>query len=774
MAIQSAHSCLLSPTTGMTFRRRGRRRGRNREASYAQQENRAGLLVTNELEKALAECKAQVERISQDCRRQNRRFRDVEFDLENDEDRCLFGLSKEDRDMAPSDVQRVHQIFSKPAFFIGGADSNDLVQGRLGNCWFLSALATMTTARGLIERFCVARDEQVGVYGFIFFRDTAWVTVVVDDLLFTSIPKFEELTLQEQTLYHRDKTMYNASARKGGKSLYFARSGTEGETWVPLIEKAYAKLHGDYASLKGGYSCEAIEDMTGGVTTFIPTKDILDADAFWNEELLLATQDRLFGCGFDTLDSSRSGKEDPTVNGLIGGHAYSVLRAVEVRGKRFIVLRNPWGNSEWNGPWSDGSKEWTEEWLPALKELKHTFGDDGEFVMEYTDFLDNWDLVERTRLFDESWVMSSQWLQVTARGPTMAWSFGDVSYTINIPAPTKAILVLSKLDERYFLDISGNSCWTFEFALFKKGSKEIVAQSALTRFYLRSVNLEVQLEAGDYVVHVRLDRVVSDEFKEYNARNCDTRKFARVQTERAKSQSIATNFKPRFGTAITQKQRTNPYSVVLENLPIPLDVLAGQDLTELEVKALEAERRLQALEAGVEAQDSTLMASSTPAPTPQTATQSNTVVGSSANGNSARARVSKNARTRRMALVPPRIFDGSESDSDYQAPIDSDVDLDNIPPSLADSDVGLRSPLSPSAYVDPIPLVAEPEPEPERANTGESQSGKTHAPGTSVYTNDTVVLGLRVYTHRNAPAVVGGQLRSEMKVSYAAFASAGL
>jgi hypothetical protein len=80
----------------------------------------------------------------------------------------------------------------------------------------------------------------------------------------------------------------------------------------------------------------------------------------------------------------RSGREEVFVNGLIGGHAYSVLRAVEYRGKRFVVLRNPWGDSEWTGRWSDGAKEWTKEWLPALEKLQHDFGDDGEFVMECT------------------------------------------------------------------------------------------------------------------------------------------------------------------------------------------------------------------------------------------------------------------------------------------------------------------------------------------------------------------------------------------------------
>nr|GAT53037.1 predicted protein [Mycena chlorophos] len=748
------------------FRKRGRRfRGKHRDASFAQQDHRAKLLVTDELEKALAECKARVERISADCRRQNRRFRDVEFDLENDRDRCLFGLSKENpQGIDPSDVQRANQIFSKPQFFIDGADSNDLVQGRLGDCWFLSALSTMTTSKGLIEKFCVARDEFVGVFGFIFFRDTAWVTVIIDDLLFTAIPKFEELSAPEQQLYHRDKKMFTTTARKGGKSLYFARSGTEGETWVPLIEKAYAKLHGDYISLKGGFSCEAIEDMTGGVTSFVPTKDILDPDLFWREELLLATKDRLFGCSFDNLDTTRSGKEDPTVTGLIGGHAYSVLRAVEVRGKRFVVLRNPWGNSEWTGPWSDGSKEWTEQWLPALKELEHSFGDDGQFVMEYGDFLEHWDLVERTLLFDDTWAMSAQWLQVTARAPSLAWSYGDISYTISIPAATKAILVLSKLDERYFFDLSGNSVWTFEFVLFKKGSKEVIAQSALPRFYLRSVNLETYLEKGEYVVHVRLDRTVNNDVKVYNQKNSDTRKLSRVQTERAKSQSIASNFKP---------------SAVLENLPISLDVLAGQDLTELEAKAVLAEQRLQAAEAGTESQDvSTILASSMGAapPPPQPALlNAPPIAGPSrvkaVGGNTALPRLNIPRPRRRMAPAP-LVLQDSGSETDEAPPITgySDFDPDNIPSSIADSDFDMNPRLPLTAEPETNEPEPEPEPEPPKATAATPRKEES----ASVYTNDTVVLGLKVYTHRNAPAVVGGQLRHEMKVSYAAFASAGL
>jgi hypothetical protein len=92
---------------------------------------------------------------------------------------------------------------------------------------------------------------------------------LLSSLLFIKVPKWEELDGREKLIYHGDEDVYNRKARRGSKVLYFASSSKEDETWVPLVEKAFAKLHGDYSSLNGGRTGEAIEDMTGSVSLII-------------------------------------------------------------------------------------------------------------------------------------------------------------------------------------------------------------------------------------------------------------------------------------------------------------------------------------------------------------------------------------------------------------------------------------------------------------------------------------------------------------------------
>ncbi|KAG8948316.1 hypothetical protein FRC00_008642, partial [Tulasnella sp. 408] len=257
------------------------------------QRRKSGLLVTDELSQAIDRCRNKVKFLAAECRRNNRKFTDIEFDLSSNWWPCVYSLSGgENEVIRPTDVRRVTDIFEKPIFLDGGATASDISQGYLGDCWFLSAMAVVASA-GLIEKICVERDEQVGIYGFIFWRDSGWVDVVIDDYLCTKLPPWESLSGREQMIYHNSREKYTKSARRGGRNLLFARSATENETWVPLLEKAYAKLHGDYESIDGGWTAEGIEDLTGAVSTTIYLKDILDPDRFWKEELMQVGIDRV-------------------------------------------------------------------------------------------------------------------------------------------------------------------------------------------------------------------------------------------------------------------------------------------------------------------------------------------------------------------------------------------------------------------------------------------------------------------------------------------------
>lgn len=69
-------------------------------------------------------------------------------------------------------VKRVADVFDKPEFFIDGAEASDVHQGMSGDCWFLAALMALSAMKKELieERLCVARNEMVDVYGFVFFR----------------------------------------------------------------------------------------------------------------------------------------------------------------------------------------------------------------------------------------------------------------------------------------------------------------------------------------------------------------------------------------------------------------------------------------------------------------------------------------------------------------------------------------------------------------------------------------------------------------------------
>jgi hypothetical protein len=42
--------------------------------------------------------------------------------------------------------------------------------------------------------------------------------------------------------------------------------------------------------------------------------------------------------------------------GIITNHTYGILEVREVQNLKLLRIRNPWGEGEWKGRWSDHSK----------------------------------------------------------------------------------------------------------------------------------------------------------------------------------------------------------------------------------------------------------------------------------------------------------------------------------------------------------------------------------------------------------------------------------
>jgi hypothetical protein len=139
------------------------------------------------------------------------------------------------------------ELTDDPEQFVDdGAGSNDVKQGQIGDCWFIGALSVLATKdhllRGGVKNIkkdpnAEYTDEEAheltlgvyppifhmyrkkGLYVFRFFKDFRWRYVIIDMRLPCN-------DYNEQPVFGRCTEMH--------------------ELWVPLIEKAYAKIHGCY------------------------------------------------------------------------------------------------------------------------------------------------------------------------------------------------------------------------------------------------------------------------------------------------------------------------------------------------------------------------------------------------------------------------------------------------------------------------------------------------------------------------------------------------
>jgi len=304
----------------------------------------------------------------------------------------------------------------KIALFENQPSPSDIAQGQLGDCWMMTAMSAMAEHPNALQNLFVTKEySERGKYTVRLYDsfEKRWKLVTVDDLF---------------------------PCKKAAAPPYtpvFAQPPGR-ELWPLVYEKAFAKHFGGYDLLDGGNIMVALQAFTGDpvfhlkkldtggwkVYTLAIDRNKRDKDNLGRPKIklgLVSKRDaKVFADGktFDIIRSfikrggvvgaGTSGVDAGTStarNGLVRGHAYSVLDAREVTARkagghketiRLLKLRNPWGQFEWDGAWSDGSPEW-EQYKKVAKKLGHDVSDDvddGMFWMPWEKFLDEFTMLD--------------------------------------------------------------------------------------------------------------------------------------------------------------------------------------------------------------------------------------------------------------------------------------------------------------------------------------------------------------------------------------------
>jgi len=243
----------------------------------------------------------------------------------------------------PSDIRgKFYEQNNYELFSARGPVPADVAQGNLGDCYFLATLASL--AQNQPDKIKeMIRDNGDGTFSVRFYakksifhkRKPVWVKI--DDQL-------------PQGVYSRRKLF--------AQTKDMDRDGQK-ELWVALVEKAFAVFNDEYHVVlgtrkkgydgigQGGFGHWAHRALTGEKAT-------IRFNFFLPKRRLWKKLERANDGHFVALASKGMSDSSFIADGIAGNHLYSVLETREHNGKRFIKLRNPWGQCEPGNRKGDG------------------------------------------------------------------------------------------------------------------------------------------------------------------------------------------------------------------------------------------------------------------------------------------------------------------------------------------------------------------------------------------------------------------------------------
>jgi hypothetical protein len=160
---------------------------------------------------------------------------------------------------------------------------------------------------------------------------------------------------------------------------FFAKRSGDGDFWMAFLEKAYAKLSGNYEAIISGWQSEAFRILNGAPSKFFMMSS-QTASAAWTTITNALNNGNLVGV--DT------GSNPPF--GLVGGHAHTIVSTHVLKSstgaivQRLYRVRNPWGQDSYTGAWYDGDTRWTSAYKAQVPYIN---SNDGYFFISDADLI---------------------------------------------------------------------------------------------------------------------------------------------------------------------------------------------------------------------------------------------------------------------------------------------------------------------------------------------------------------------------------------------------
>jgi hypothetical protein len=248
---------------------------------------------------------------------------------------------------------------SEFAMFEDNIEFDDVRQGSIGNCYFMASISALTENPQIIAEIYRHHDVQGnGCYEICMKIDGLWNVVMLDDFI--------------------------PCSRRTNRPIF--ANPKNNELWAILLEKAWAKINGGYINTVAGMASEVIECLTNFAYEYNNIASLEsdeDRQALWERIVVASNNDYI-------MTTALPPREGAKEIGLVVGHEYTLIEGKEetINGEniKLLKVRNPWGSMKYTGKWGANWEGWTDEAQEKF-DYKNTYDGEGEFFIDYADFL---------------------------------------------------------------------------------------------------------------------------------------------------------------------------------------------------------------------------------------------------------------------------------------------------------------------------------------------------------------------------------------------------